>query len=151
MAKRELTRCNEWMFQTVKCVAYMKKVRDGRCIRHYRADETQTGKEEWAYVDTNKPEGETEWDIPDEDVGGSEFIKTYYAKTAKEFVGIVVGFELLTVRAELFLDFYDDSYSTSYYANKNPTEQVKCAKVYYGCNRSRYVPMDCMKVVKENE
>lgn len=150
MAKRELTRCNEWMFQTVKCVAYMKKVKDGRCILHYGAGETQSGHEEWYYAEAEKDGEEGCREIPDDEVGGSDFVKTYYERVAKDFVGIVVGFELLTVTAELFLDFYEDEYRDIYFANKTPKEQVKCAKVYFGCNRSRYVPMDDMVILQED-
>lgn len=152
MARRKLARCNEWMFQTVECSAYLKKVKDGKFISKEGAGESQSGREEWYYNYGFDERGmPIDKKIPDEDVGGSDFIKTYYELKEKRFAGVVVGFELVTVKAELFLDFYEDNYSEGYFVNRHPVEQVKCAKVYFGCNKSRYVPMDDMVVLKEGE
>lgn len=145
-------RRNEWMFQTVECSAYLKKVMDGRHI--YKIDKrySGTGRDEWFYADEhNKDEKARARIIPDEDVEGSDFIKTYYELKEKLFTGVVVGFELATVKAELFLDSYDDGYNEGYFVNKRPAEQVKCARVFFGCNRSRLVPMDKMVVLKEGD
>lgn len=145
MGKLKLAKHNEYMFQQVKCSHYMKRVKDGKFINHYPANESLSGRDEWYYEDLRNDKSQV---IPDDEIGGSDFVKTYYERVAKDFVGIVVGFELLTVTAELFLDYYQDDYGESYYASKRPREQVECAKVYFGCNRSRYVAMDDIEILK---
>ena len=142
----------KWMFQTVECSAYLNKVKDGRYI--YKPDKgySGTGRDEWFYADEhNEDEKARARIIPDGDIGGSDFIKTYYEPKEKRFTGVVAGFELVTVKAELYLDHYEDDYRSSYFVNKRPVEQVKCARVLFGCNRSRLVPMDKIAILKEGE
>lgn len=148
----KLRRCNKWMLQTVECSAYLKKVKDGRYIYKLDKGYSGTGRDEWFYADEhNDDEKARARTIPNEDVGGSDFIKTYYELKEKRFTGVVVGFELVVVKAELYLDYYEDGYSEGYFVNKHPVEQVKCARVFFGCNRSRLVPMDKMVILKEGE
>ena len=49
-----LYKCNKWMFQTVKCRAYMKRIRDGRSIIELKPEETQSGLVCYLYSDTKR-------------------------------------------------------------------------------------------------
>lgn len=144
MAKGKLARYNELMFQTVNCTAYLKKVKDGRYIQKIEKEFTQSGRVEWVYMWYEDGEAK-EKEVPDDEWGGSDFIKTYYERTAKEFVGIVVGGEMVTAKAMLYLDYND--YTGGEYVVEYPTEQIKCAKVYYGYNKSRFVPLDSLTII----
>ncbi len=140
----------KWMFKKVKCDAFMKKVRDGKCIMHYAPSESQDGKEHWCYYDTNDPDGETE--VPEDERGGSDFIKTYYERRKKKFVGVVVGGEKIVAKARLFVDVGCDYDGRVYeYIDKWPSEEVECLRVFYGCNKSRYVPISDITMVEESE
>lgn len=96
-----------------------------------------------------------EKEIPDDEVGGSDFIKTYYERKPCEFMGIVVGFETVILTAELYLDFSCGDccghYREEFFANKEPKEQIKCARVYFGCNKSRLVPIESMRIEEEQD
>ncbi|MBQ9437609.1 MAG: hypothetical protein IJU50_04695 [Lachnospiraceae bacterium] len=148
MGRGKLTRRNEWMFKVVKCSCYLRKIKDGRFIIHYTKDMTQDGEEKWCYAWLENGKNQ-EREIPGEDSGGSDFIKTYYERAAKEFAGVVVGFEMVTTKAMLYLDHNDCTDND--YVDKHPTEQVKCARVYYGCYRSWLVPLDGLVVLQEEK
>ena len=145
-----LPRCNEWMFQTVKCSSYLKKVKDGK----YIDKREENGTTKWFCCDSNHPDSDIPF--PDEDFGFSEggLIKVYYADTPKTFYGVVIGMKLVTVKANLFVDCYEDyisvcgqDYETYYeYVDKHPTEQVICLVVAFGCNRTRLVPIASAQV-----
>ena len=47
----KLRRCNKYMFQTVKCSKYMRKINDGKCITLLTGDETENGKPAYFYTD----------------------------------------------------------------------------------------------------
>lgn len=147
MSRKRLTRCNEWMFETVQCSAYLKKIKDGRHIFRIEKGMRQNSRTEWEYVWYEDSECKTK-EVPPEDFGGSGFVKTYYERAEKKFTGIVVGFELVTTKAELYVDCNEDQTGYCEWVAKDPKEQIKCAKVYFGCNRSRYVPLDDMRVLK---
>lgn len=153
MAKDGIARCNEYMFQKVHCRAYMKKINDGRCIVTLQGSETESGRPAYFYADFTKPEKENMREVPPEDWGGGDFVKTYYERTEKEFSGIVIGMKMVALKAELFCDTnfgYDGSERD--YVGKNITEQTKVIVVAYGCNRTRLVAMDdfeIMEVVNE--
>lgn len=144
--KKGLTRCNKWMFQEVKCRAYMRKVNDGRFINF------PTGNPEDAIAAIKGYDPETDLTIV-EDVtledGDYDLEKTYYERTEKEFVGVVVGIKdvvatgVINVGTEY--DFTGREYTK---LSKWARDTVKCALVYYGCNRSRYVPIEDMKIMK---
>ena len=148
-----LARCNKWMFQKVKCRAYMKKVNDGRFIQKLEGSETESGLPAYLYVDTNR-KNESGTDVlskeVDEFCGELEFLKTYYRHTEKEFVGIVVGMKMLAVSAWLYVDtaFDHEGIDIGEYVGRQVKEKIKCALVYYGCNKSRYVPMDDLEIMK---
>lgn len=147
-----LSKCNEWMFQKVKCQAYMKKINDGRCIIRLNPKETKDGSMCYLYSDTNRKNasGTDIWTKEVEDYDGSlDFLKTYYEYREKEFVGIVVGMKMIVLSAYLYVDTACDPYQEYTYVGKQIHEQRKCALVYYGCNKSRLVPMDCLEIMEE--
>lgn len=39
----KLRRCNKYMFRTVKCSKYMRKVNDGKCITLLTGDKAESG------------------------------------------------------------------------------------------------------------
>lgn len=146
-----MNRCNNYMFQTVKCSQYMRKVNDGRCITLLTGEETESGRPCYFYTDNL---AETEKDrmreVPVEDWGGGGFVKTYYEPSEKEFVGIVIGLKMITVKAELFCDTdYGYDGSERDYIGKDAKEQMEVAVVAYGCNRTRLVPMGSLEIIKD--
>lgn len=149
-----IARYNEWMFQKVKCRAYMKKVNDGRFIQKIDSMEKESGLPAYLYVDTNRRNelGTDSWSkAVDEYCGELEFLKTYYQHTEKEFTGIVVGMKMITVSAYLYVDteFNHEGIDVGQYVGKQENEKRKCALVYYGCNKSRYVPMDDLEIMED--
>lgn len=148
----KIARCNEWMFRFVRCKAYMKKVNDGRFIEMLPGSDTPDGTEAYYYVDANRMTEDHEPWMQEivEFCGDLEFIKTYYQHTEKQFVGIVVGMKMLTVSAYLYVETnygYDGSERTM--ICKQTKEQMKCALVYYGCNKSRFVPMTDLEIMED--
>lgn len=138
----KLHRSNSYMFQVVKCDGYMKRIRDGKYI--WKSNEYS---DVYYYIDENAPEREREVK-PEEWGGGNEFIKTYYEQTEKKFMGVVIGMKLITVKAELFCDSTcrADGVEIDYVA-KHDIEKKKVAVVAYGCNKTRLVPLDKMRIV----
>ena len=138
------------MFQKVRCRAYMKKVNDGRCITVIPGDQTESGEPAYFYTDNNlRSDSKSRREVPPEDWGGGNFVKTYYERTEKEFSGIVIGMKMATIKAELFCDTnfgYDGSERD--YIGKNVTEQMKVVVVAYGCNRTRLVAMDDFEIME---
>ena len=47
----KLRRCNKYMFRTVKCSKYMRKVNDGKCITLLTGDKTESGMPAYFYTD----------------------------------------------------------------------------------------------------
>ena len=138
-------RCG-YMFRKVRCRAYMRKVNDGRCITVIPGDQTESGEPAYFYTDNNL---RSEREVPPEDWGGGNFVKTYYERTEKEFSGIVIGMKMVALKAKLFCDTnfgYDGSERD--YVGKNITEQVKVAVVAYRCNRTRLVAMDDFEIME---
>ena len=93
----KLRRNNEYMFQVVECNTYMKRIKDGKYIRH-----SEQYSDVYYYVDENAEEKERK--VEPEEWGGSDFVKTYYEAVEKRFVGVVIGMKLITLKAELFCD-----------------------------------------------
>ncbi|MFR8682376.1 MAG: hypothetical protein ACLVFN_02580 [Enterocloster sp.] len=140
-----LCRSNPYMFQVVECSQYMRKINDGRCI-YKEVDE-------WMYADGYFEDGTTRLrSVPEEDIGGNGIVKTYYEITDKKFTGVVTGLKELVTKAELYVDveyYYDGSEKE--YVTKDVTECMKVAVVAYGCNRVRYVPLNCLEIVRPVE
>lgn len=149
----KLRRCNKYMFQTVKCSKYMRKINDGKCITLLTGDETENGKPAYFYTDySEKKEKDRFREVPAEDWGGGDFMKTYYEPSEKEFVGIIIGMKMIVVKAELFCDTnYGYDGSEKDYIGRDVKEQIKVAIVAYGCNKTRLVPMDSFEIIKEED
>ena len=126
------------LFKKVKCNAYLKRVYDGKFIDVSQDDFKAT------YVDYGNPDKVY---TESECAGALDFLKTYYEFKEKEFTGLVVGIKDVTATAYLVAD-------TGYHYNgkehidvlKEPKDIYKCAIVYYGNNRKRYVPLENIKV-----
>lgn len=149
MAKDKITRCNAYMFRKVRCRSYMKRINDGRYIEVIPGSETESGRSSYFYID-NKAAKERE--VPIEDWGGGGFVKTYYELTEKEFIGIVIGLKMITVKAELFCDTaYGYEGSERDYVGKEPVEKAQVAVVAYGCNKTRLVPLDELEIMVKTD
>lgn len=141
---KELTVCNSWMFKKVSCSSYMKKVNDGRFINKDNVGNCE-------YVETSRIVNGECWTEPvsEEDYDGTKhFLKTYRKRVDADFTGVVVGMKMVLTTAYLVCDteyHYDGSEYTV--VRKEPEESIKCALVYYGCNRSRLVPLDAMEII----
>lgn len=135
---------NEWQFKTVDCRAYMKKIRDGRFI-------SGNDKDGYSYVEADGEGNYKERDIPDEDWGCKEFLKTLYQRTEKQFRGVVVGMKMLTITEYLVIDTdYVPPFSEERtFITKHPEDVAKCLLVYFGVNKSRYVPIGDAKIVED--
>lgn len=154
--KGKLPKNNQWMFRVVRCKAYMKKIHDGRFIGKLSANETGNNRPAYFYVDTKRKDelGNDVWQKEVEEYCGNlEFVKTYYQHTSAQFMGVVVGFKMVTVSAYLYVDtaFDHNGYDIGEYIGKQIKDEIKCASVYYGCNRSRLVPLNDLEIIKEIE
>lgn len=153
MKKRPVS-SNPYVFQVVECRAYMKKIKDGRFIEKFEANETESGEAEYFYVDDNKPNGDgtTGWrkkvEYYDHDL---EFLKTYYQRTEKRFVGIVVGIKDVAVTAWLYVDerFGWNGDVCGEYVGRDVEDVIKCAHVFYAPNKSRLVPLEDLEIIEE--
>ena len=136
------------LFQRVECLGYMKKIRDGRFIAK---DED----ENCEYVDTNVQVGNDVWHKPvaDEDYDGSKvFLKTYYKRTEKKFSGVVVGIKDIIATAYLVCESQTNWNGNEYVAiTREPEDVKKCALVYYGNMRSRFVPLEDVRAIAGQE
>ena len=150
MKKDGICGSNQYMFQKVRCRAYLRKASDGRCITVISAKDSEDGKAHYYYTDNReKKEEDAMREVPDEDWGGSDFIKTYYRRTEKEFSGIIIGMKMVVTKAELYCDvFYGPNGSEYDYVNKYPKEKIKAVVVAYGCNRTRLVAMDDFEIME---
>lgn len=139
----KLRRCNRYMFQVVECSRYMRRIKDGKYIRH-----SEQYSDVYYYVDENAEEREKR--VEPEEWGGSDFIKTYYEAVEKRFTGIVIGMKLITLKAELFCDSAcrPDGVEVDF-VNRNDIEQKKVAVVAYGCNKTRLVPLEDLAAMYE--
>ena len=89
----KLRRNNEYMFQVVECNTYMKRIKDGKYIRH-----SEQYSDVYYYVDENAEEKERkgepeEWD-------GRDFVKKDYEAVEKRLIDDVIGMKHITVREE---------------------------------------------------
>lgn len=141
----KLRRSNEYMFQIVECNTYMKRIKDGKYIRH-----SEQCSDVYYYVDENAEEKERK--VEPEEWGGSDFVKTYYEAVEKRFVGVVIGMKLITLKAELFCDSAcrPDGVEIDF-VNRNDIEKKKVAIVAYGCNKTRLVPLEQLKIIRKVE
>lgn len=141
----KLRRSNGYMFQVVECDAYMKRIKDGKYIR-----QSEQYSDVYYYVDENAEERERK--VEPEEWGGSGFIKTYFEAEKKKFIGVVIGMKLITLKAELLCDSAcrPDGVEV-YFVARNDVERKKVAIVAYGCNKTRFVPLDRLKIIGKVE
>lgn len=126
------------LFKKVKCNAYLKKVYDGKFIDVSQED-FKAIYTDYRNLDKLYTESTCEGDL--------DFLKTYYEFKEKEFTGLVVGIKDVTVTAYLVADIgYQYSGKEYIYVRKEPKDIYKCAIVYYGNNRKRYVPLENIEV-----
>ena len=111
-------------FRIVKCTAYLKKVNDGRRIDTTRDREGNIDGAEYVWWDEENKcyqQKEAEFD------GVSDFVKTYYKKTDKDFSGVIVGEKDIVASAILYADTNYDFRGYEYsYIGKQAKEVIKC-------------------------
>lgn len=73
----KLRRNNEYMFQVVECNTYMKRIKDGKYIRH-----SEQYSDVYYYVDENAEEKERK--VEPEEWGGSDFVKNILRGSGEE-------------------------------------------------------------------
>lgn len=143
----KLARCNEYMFKKVKCYGYLQKVKDGKMVAV-----DKDGNAEYVNLNEMQENGMPLSEPVKEYDGAKEFLKTYYKVSDREFIGMVVGLKMITLTGYLTVDVetnYDGSGRTV--VEKVPNEQMKCAVVFYGCNRSSLVPLDKIEILNDFE
>lgn len=129
----------KWMH----CTAYLKPVRDGRCL--------ETVQDEKGHITDVKYIGYGD-DIPDKCYceGSLEFLKTYYERRTAEFDGVLVGTKKIVVDGYLYADTEYRPYKGEYIrVGKQPKTEVMCGIIYFGNNQKRLVPMEDLKVIPE--
>lgn len=114
------------IFDKVKCDAYLKK--SCKHVQSNDADETVEN-EDTIYLGS-----------------GDCVIQDIYKVIKKEFVGIIVGIYLIYSKRE-YVENYIDERDMSI-INTNILKPIRVAKVYYGNNKSRLVPL---KYIKKDE
>lgn len=146
MAKDKITRCNMYMFQKVKCKGYMKKVNDGRrIVRHPDSGKIESCEYYYGWDDEK---GDITKEVENYD-GSLDFLKTYYEHRELEFTGVVVGMKMIVATGYLTVDTNTDYRGCEHIKlGKYPKDQVKCALVYYGCNKSRWVPLSELEILE---
>lgn len=152
----KLHKCNRWMFSKVKCRAYMKKINDGKFVKRLGTGETENGLPAYFYVDLKRKNesGTGEWEKEVEEICGDlDFLKTYYERTERNFVGVVVGMKMVSVSAYLYVDtvFDIEGCDIGEYIGREVKERKKCALVYFGCNKSRLVPLEDLEIIDKGE
>lgn len=125
------------LFKKVKCTAFLKKVWDGKFIQVYKGD-----LDEAFYCDSNSPDKK----IASDCCGELDFLKTYYKETKRSFTGFVVGTKDIVTEGYLVADTnYDFRGCERLDIYKYPKDVVKCAIVYFGNNRKRFVPLESVE------
>ena len=126
------------LFKKVKCNAYLKKVYDGKFI-DVSQDDFKAIYTDYSNLDKLYTESTCEGDL--------DFLKTYYEFKEKEFTGLVVGIKDVTATAYLVADTGYQYNGKEYIdVGKEAKDIYKCAIVYYGNNRKRYVPLENIEV-----
>lgn len=156
----------------VQCLAYLKRISDGVFIEQVKKGEKWCGfiAKEDCYIphwkdwnDSLMPEGFAPFvdinnfqvqNIPEELLspcdGSDDALKTYYKTVAKDFGGYVVAIKDVVVDAYLSVDtYYTYSGGERYKIDKRPNTTIKCAVVYYALGKSRLVPLENIKELKE--
>lgn len=134
------------LFKKCRCLAYLAPAKDGRCIEHYKPEQSPDGKDHFvlnAGKGANKYEGGTTEYAESECCGEYDLEKTYYARKELEFSGIVVGFKDIVTEGYLGVDYEEPYYGSPFYrVFKAPKTVVPCAIVFFASNQKRYVPVE---------
>ena len=137
------------LFTKVKCVAYMKKIKDGVHIVMYEPDGTETeGKDMKSYsgravaVKYDEKRGENV-EIKDlSDFCGDSVKKVYRERCEEIFKGVVVGYTTIKIAGIIGTDWICEDYGGHGYCFKQVTDASKVAVVYFKNNCKRYVLLD---------
>ena len=126
----------------VHCTKYVERIKQGISVMDYSGIfEEETPRKEVVYFDTEKQELAS---IPYEDF--TDVTVDKFKTVEKEFDGIYVGKTYLATKLTA-------TYETSPYGEDYIRFESECVKsfavVYYGNNRKRLVPIDCVKAVSE--
>lgn len=123
--------------EKVKCKGYAKKVKMKYCMPQYENPECYSDQE----LEIISAIGNELIFIE----GTDTIFQKQFEIVEKEFEGIIVGDkEIALIKA--FSCEYDDYKGEEYiYSFVKKEDLVKCAKVYYGFNKSRLVPLDLIE------
>ena len=75
---------------------------------------------------------------------GSSVTQNIYKLVEKEFEGIIVGIIKIISKRE-YVEYYSDETDSSRIIT-NSLDKIEVAKVYYGNNKSRLVPLEYLEV-----
>ena len=112
------------LFNKVKCKAYLKK--DLKYV-YVNAEDKTIENEEEIYLGY-----------------GDSVIQSIYKLVEKEFEGIVVGIIKIVSKREYVECYFDETNSSGIITNS--LDKIEVAKVYYGNNKSRLVPLEYLEV-----
>ncbi len=113
------------VFDKVKCTTYLSKNKNYKCVYAY---------DENAYDDMVYLED------------GDYYEQDLFELKEKNFTGFIVGIFLIFTKIVLVDDF--DDYTGKQFLHIEKKEPVRVAKVYYGNNKSRLVPLKYVKKYK---
>jgi len=145
------------LFSYVKCVAYLKKIRDGvhiilsnpdgsSCESNYAC--SPNCKAIAIRYDSEKGENVEIKDLSDFD--GSCVKKVYRKRIETEFKGVVVGYTTVKMSGIIGTDWKESHYGEDYgYCYKQAVDVPKVAVVYFKNNCKRYVLLDDLEQESE--
>ena len=121
------------LFNKVKCKAYLKK--DLKYV-YVNAEDKTIENEEEMYLGY-----------------GDSIIQSIYKLVEKEFEGIVVGIIKIVSKREYVECYFDETNSSGIITNsldkidkiEVALDKIEVAKVYYGNNKSRLVPLEYLE------
>lgn len=147
------------LFAKVHCKAYMAKIRDtvhiqlydssGREVRNADTVNDYNSKAIAYRYDEDRNEEVEIADLSEFDGGSVE--KTYYERTEAEFDGVLVGYMRLNVKSLIGTDWYEDEHRSYGYCFKKVTEKPKVGVVYYRNNSKRYVLVEDLEEICEDD
>lgn len=148
------------LFKKVHCKAYLKKIKDGVYIQFFNPDGTYYN-DRFVYdynikaiayktkLDENMMNCDEELaDLSEFD--GSYVEKTYRERVECEFDGFVVGYTKINTKGRIGTDWDSGEYVREHgYCWREITEKPKVAVVYFKNNIKRYVLLDDMEVIED--
>ena len=147
------------LFAKVHCKGYMAKIRDtvhiqlydssGREVRNADTVNDYNSKAIAYRYDEDRNEEVQIADLSEFDGGSVE--KTYYERTEAEFDGVLVGYMRLNVKSLIGTDWYEDEHRSYGYCFKKVTEKPKVGVVYFRNNSKRYVLVEDLEEIREED